>query len=69
MSVTARKPRESVAAPSERTYKPTKAEIRAILAGEAAAAKGEFFTLTEFLHEMDLDRRKASAKAGRKISR
>jgi hypothetical protein len=61
-------PRQS-AAPKERTYKPTNAELAAILKGEAAAARGEFLTLAEFLDEMDRDRRRAGAKTGRKVSR
>jgi predicted transcriptional regulator len=62
MAVIAKKPRELVANPKERTYKPTKAELAAIRKGEAALDKGEFVTLTEFLHEMDFNRRKAGAK-------
>jgi hypothetical protein len=69
MSLTAKKPLEPAAAPGERTYKPTKGELAAIRKGEAEFARGEFVTLTEFLHEMDLNRRKVGAKTGRKISR
>ena len=57
------------AAPKERTYKPTKAELAAMRKGEAEIAEGNFLTLTEFLHEMDRNRRKIGEKAGRKVSR
>jgi hypothetical protein len=56
------------AAPKERTYKPTKAELAAIREGEAEFARGEFLTLAEFLHEMERNRRKVDRKACRKIS-
>jgi bifunctional DNA-binding transcriptional regulator/antitoxin component of YhaV-PrlF toxin-antitoxin module len=51
------------------TYKPTKSELSAIRKGEAAIARGEHVTLSDFLHELDRNRRKAGAKAGRKVSR
>jgi predicted transcriptional regulator len=54
------------ASPKERTYKPTNAELAAIRKGEAEIARGEFLTLTEFLHEMDRNRRKAGRKAPRR---
>ena len=53
----------------ERTYKPTKAELAAIRRGEAAIARGEYVSLTEFLHEMDRPGRNAGTKAARKVSR
>jgi len=56
-------------APKERTYKPTKAELAAIRKGEAEIARGEFLTLTEFLHEMDRNRREVGVKASRKAFR
>ena len=52
-----------------RTYKPTKAELAAIRKGEAAVARGEYVSLSEFLHDLDRPRRKAGAKAARKVSR
>ena len=51
------------------TYKPTKSELAAIRKGEAAIARGETVSLSEFLNEMDRNRRKAGAKASRRISR
>jgi predicted transcriptional regulator len=56
-------------APKERTYKPTNAELAAIRKGEAEIARGEFLTLTEFLHEMDRNRGKVGVKAGGKAPR
>ena len=50
-------------------YKPTKSELAAIRNGEAALARGQHVSLTEFLHGLDTNRRKAGTKAGRKISR
>ncbi len=50
-------------------YKPTEAELTAIRKGEAAIARGDSVPLTEFLHGMDSQRRKAGAKASRKVSR
>jgi bifunctional DNA-binding transcriptional regulator/antitoxin component of YhaV-PrlF toxin-antitoxin module len=58
-----------------RTYKPTKGELAAIRKGEAAMARGEYVSLTEFLatseslHDLERPRRKSGAKAARKISR
>jgi len=51
------------------TYKPTKAELAAIRKGEAAIARGEYVSLSDFLHDLDGRRRKAGAKASREISR
>jgi len=51
------------------TYKPTKPELAAIRRGEAQIARGEYVTLTDFLHELDRPRRKGGAKAARKVSR
>jgi bifunctional DNA-binding transcriptional regulator/antitoxin component of YhaV-PrlF toxin-antitoxin module len=56
------------AAPS-RTYKPTKGELAAIRRGEAAIARGEHVSLTEFLHDLDRPHRKSGAKTKRKVSR
>ncbi len=50
-------------------YKPTKAELSAIRRGEEAIASGEYVTLTELSHDLDRNRRKASAKTARKVSR
>ena len=50
-------------------YKPTKAELAAIGKGEAAIASGDYVTLTELSHDLDRNRRKAGAKAARKVSR
>lgn len=50
-------------------YKPTKGEWAAIRKGEAAIARGESVSLTEFLHGLDSNRRKAGAKTSRKLSR
>ena len=69
MALLTKKSKESQVAPKERTYKPTKAELAAMRKGEAEIARGEFLTLAEFLHEMDLSRRKVGVKAGRKASR
>jgi hypothetical protein len=57
MAPVTKKRTESREAPKERTYKPTKAELAAMRKGEAEIARGEFLTLAEFLHEMDLNRR------------
>ncbi len=54
---------------SPATYKPTKAELAAIRKGEAQAARGEFVTLTDLLHDLERKRRKRSAKTARKVSR
>jgi antitoxin component of MazEF toxin-antitoxin module len=50
-------------------YKPTKAELTAIRKGEAAIARGESVSLTDFLHGVDRNRRKAGTKTNRKVSR
>jgi bifunctional DNA-binding transcriptional regulator/antitoxin component of YhaV-PrlF toxin-antitoxin module len=50
-------------------YKPTKSELAAIRKGEAAIARGEFVSLTDFLHGMGRNRRKAGTKTSRKDSR
>ena len=52
-----------------RTYKPSKAELAAIRKGEAAVARGEYVSLTEFRDELDRPRRKTGAKAVCKVSR
>jgi hypothetical protein len=57
----------SVVSPS--TYKPTKAELAAIRRGEAEAARGEYVTLPDLLHELEGNRRKGGAKTARKVSR
>jgi AbrB family looped-hinge helix DNA binding protein len=54
---------------SQPAYKPTKAELAAIRKGEAAIARGEYVSLADFLHDLDRPRRKARAKAVRKVSR
>ena len=69
MALSVKSPRETAAAPKERTYKPTKADLAAFQKGEAAFAKGEFVTLTEFLNEMDRSRRAPRAKTDRKVPR
>ena len=51
------------------TDSPTKAEWAAIRKGEAAIARGQHVSLTEFLHGLDPHRRKASTKVSRKLSR
>ncbi|MGA3017339.1 MAG: AbrB/MazE/SpoVT family DNA-binding domain-containing protein [Bryobacteraceae bacterium] len=51
------------------TYKPTKSELAAIRKGESAIARGECVSLTDFLHGLDSNRRKAGAKANREVSR
>ena len=50
------------------TYKPTKSELAAIQKGEAQIARGDYVTLTDFLHDLDRHRRKGGAKAARKVS-
>ena len=57
-----------ITAISERAYKPTKAELTAIRKGEAAIARGDYVSLTDFLH-VDRRRRKTGAKTARKVSR
>ena len=51
------------------TYKPTKAELTAIRKGDAAIGRGQYVSLTDFLHDLDRGRRKAGAKASRRVSR
>jgi predicted transcriptional regulator len=51
------------------TYKPTKSELAAIRKGEAEAARGEYVTLTDILHDLDRNRRKGGPKTARKASR
>jgi len=51
------------------TYQPTKAEWAAIRRGEAALARGESVSLSEFTNELDRHRRKTGGKSRRKLSR
>jgi bifunctional DNA-binding transcriptional regulator/antitoxin component of YhaV-PrlF toxin-antitoxin module len=51
------------------TYKPTKAEWAAIRRGEAALARGDSVSLSEFANDLDSHGRKASPKGRRKVSR
>jgi bifunctional DNA-binding transcriptional regulator/antitoxin component of YhaV-PrlF toxin-antitoxin module len=53
--------------PVERTYKPTRAEWAAIRKGEAAIARGDSVSLTEFLN-VDSNGRKTRPKGSRKVS-
>ena len=53
-----------ITAISQAAYKPTKAELTAIRKGEAAITRGDYVSLTDFLHEMDRPRRKTGAKQG-----
>jgi hypothetical protein len=50
-------------------HKPTKSELAMIRKGEAALARGESVSLTDFLHGVDRNRRKTGTKAIRKVSR
>lgn len=50
-------------------YKPTKSELAAITKGEAAIARGESVALTDFLYDLDRNRRKAGTKTSRKVPR
>jgi hypothetical protein len=43
--------------------------LAAIRKGESAIARGECVSLTDFLHGLDSNRRKAGAKANREVSR
>jgi bifunctional DNA-binding transcriptional regulator/antitoxin component of YhaV-PrlF toxin-antitoxin module len=52
-----------------RSYKPTKSELAAIHKGEAAIARGDSVSLSEFLNGLASKRRKAGTKANRKVSR
>ena len=54
---------------SQPTYRPTKAELSAIRKGEAAIASGDYVTLSELSDDLDRNRRKASKKTARKVSR
>jgi bifunctional DNA-binding transcriptional regulator/antitoxin component of YhaV-PrlF toxin-antitoxin module len=54
---------------SQPAYIPTKAELAAIRKGEAAIDSGDYVTLTELSDDLDRNRRKASAKTARKVSR
>jgi len=47
------------------TYKPTKAELAAIRKGEAEAARGEYVTLADILHDLDPNCRKSAKGAAR----
>jgi len=40
-----------ITAVSQPTYQPTKAELAAIRKGEAAIARGDYVSLSEFLHD------------------
>jgi bifunctional DNA-binding transcriptional regulator/antitoxin component of YhaV-PrlF toxin-antitoxin module len=51
------------------TYKPTKSEWAEIRKGEHAIARGDCVSLTEFLDGLGSKRRKAGAKASRKVPR
>jgi bifunctional DNA-binding transcriptional regulator/antitoxin component of YhaV-PrlF toxin-antitoxin module len=51
------------------TYKPTRSEMAAIRKGQAAIARGDTISLTEFLHGLDRNSRQAGAKTSRKVSR
>lgn len=62
-------PRTITITASEPTYKPTKSEWAAIRRGEAAIARGESVSLTEFLNGLENRRRKAGAKTSRKVFR
>ena len=57
---------ETITAPA---YKPTRSELAAIEKGEAAIARGEHVSLSDFLHGVDGPRRKTGAKRARKDSR
>jgi bifunctional DNA-binding transcriptional regulator/antitoxin component of YhaV-PrlF toxin-antitoxin module len=50
-------------------YKPTRSEMAAIRKGEAAIARGESVSLTDFLHDLDRNRRTTGANTSRKVSR
>lgn len=59
----------TITATPEPTYKPSKTELDAIRKGEAALARGESVSLTEFLNDLDRPRRKTGSKSSRKVSR
>src|SRR5207245_6027132 len=44
---------------------PEPGELEAIVQGEAAIARGEYVTLEELLHDLDIDRREGGAKKPR----
>jgi bifunctional DNA-binding transcriptional regulator/antitoxin component of YhaV-PrlF toxin-antitoxin module len=44
------------------SYKPTKSEMAAIHKGQAATARGESVSLTDFLNGLDRNRRKTGSK-------
>ena len=56
-----------ITAISQPAYKPISAELTAIRKGEAVIARGDYVTLTDFLHEMGRTRGITGAKAARKI--
>lgn len=58
----------TIAPAKEATYKPTKSEMATIRNGQAAIARGESVSLTDFLHGLDSNRRKAGTKTNRKVS-
>ena len=47
---------------------PEPGELEAIARGEAAIAHGEYVTLEELLHDLDIDRREGGTKKSRTIS-
>jgi hypothetical protein len=51
------------------TYKPTKSELAAIRRGEAAIARGQRVSLTDFLNTLYPNRRKARSKPNGKVAR
>ena len=59
----------TITATPESTYKPSTTELAAIRKGEAALARGESVSLTEFLNDLDRPRRKTGSKGSRKVSR
>jgi len=59
----------TISAARARTYKPTKSELAAIRKGEAAIGRGDSGSLSEFLHGLASNRRKAGTKANRKVFR
>jgi bifunctional DNA-binding transcriptional regulator/antitoxin component of YhaV-PrlF toxin-antitoxin module len=54
-----------ITATSQPTYKPTKAELTAIRKGEAAIARGDSTSITDFIDEMDRSLRKTGTKTTR----
>jgi len=64
------KPRSiTITAVSQRSYRPTTAEWAAIRQGDAAIARGDSVSLSEFLDGLSGQRRKIGAKASRKVAR